>query len=216
MGRSHIYGYARISTSKDTQKTDRQIVALQDYAKENGFAFDSIIEERISGTVKTDNRPAYNELKRNLREDDILVLTDVDRLGRDARNVIQELSELRERGIKVVAMDIPYLNEWNKVQNDSIYEMMIDILITLKAHMAQQDREKIVNRINQGIAAAKTKGVKLGRPKVVLPDGFIKEYKKYKEGKYGNMTACGFAKMMGIGRATLYKYIKIFDGQNKI
>lgn len=214
MSRSRIYGYARISTTKDTQKTDRQIVALQDYAQANGFYFDAIVEERISGTVKTDNRPSYNELKGKLREDDILVITDIDRLGRDARNVIHELTELREMGAKVVALDIPYLNEWDKVNNDSIYEMMIDILITLKAHIAQQDREKIVSRINQGIAAAKCKGTRLGRPKVVLPDNFVKEYRKFKEGKYGDMTAQGFAKMLGIGRATLYKYINIMECKN--
>ena len=54
------------------------------------------------------------------------------------------------------------------------------------------------------------KGKKLGRPKVELPDNFIKEYKRFKDGKFGDMTATGFAKMLGIGRATLYKYIDIY------
>lgn len=57
------------------------------------------------------------------------------------------------------------------------------------------------------LAVAIYKGKKLGRPKVELPDNFIKEYKRFKDGKFGDMTATGFAKMLGIGRATLYKYI---------
>ncbi|RII32870.1 recombinase family protein [Clostridium chromiireducens] len=87
--------------------------------------------------------------------------------------------------------------------------MISDIFITLKAHMAQQEREKIVQRINQGLAVAKSKGKTLGRPKAEVSRNFIKEYKKFKCGEYGNITASGFAKMPGIGRSTLYKYIKL-------
>ena len=216
MSTGRIYAYMRISTSKESQKTDRQLITLQDYAKANGFTFHKIYEERISGTVKTDNRPVYFDLKEKLDEGDTLIVTDVDRLGRDADNIIYEFKQLKSKGIKVIALDIPFLNEWNKVQDNSMYNMIADIFITLKAHIAQQDREKMVSRINQGINAAKAKGVKLGRPKVVLPESFIKEYKKFKEGKYGDMTALGFAKMIGIGRATLYKYINIYEAENKI
>jgi len=79
--------------------------------------------------------------------------------------------------------------------------------------MSQQEREKTVARINQGLDAARAKGIKLGRKPVKLPENFIKEYKRFKDGKYGDMTAKGFAKMMGIGRATLYKYINIYEGK---
>ena len=62
---------------------------------------------------------------------------------------------------------MPYMNEWNldRLKDNSIYDMVIDIVITIKAHMAQQEREKTVTRINQGLAVAKAKGKKLGRPK---------------------------------------------------
>lgn len=215
-----IFGYMRISTQKEKQTTDRQRITLEQYASDNGFKFDEIVEERISGTVKAENRPAYKELKSKLRHDDILIITDIDRLGRNADDVIIEFKRLKADGIRVIALDTPYLNSWEKVQDSSIYDMIADIFITLKAHMAQQEREKTVARINAGLNAMPVNeegkrvgrsGKEQGRPKAELPKDFIKEYKKFKSGEYGNISATKFAKMQGIGRSTLYKYIKIIE-----
>ena len=207
---SMIFGYMRIST-KEKQTTDRQEITLRQYAKFNSFEFDEVVSEKISGTVKANNRTEYMRLKDKIRNGDILVITDLDRLGRDADDVIRELKELKAWDIKVVALDMPYMNEWNRVNDNSLYDMVVDIVITIKAHMAQQEREKIISRINQGLAVAKEKGKKLGRPNVKLPDNFLKEYRRFKDGKYGDMSATAFAKMLGIGRATLYKYINIYE-----
>ncbi|ERK32544.1 MULTISPECIES: recombinase family protein [Clostridium] len=206
-----IFGYVRISTNKESQKTDRQLITLRNYSEDNNFIFDRIFEERISGTVKAENRPQYDELKKQLRKDDIIVITDIDRLGRSADDVMMELKILKSKRIKVVALDVPHMNEWNTINDTSLYDMIIDIVITLKAHMAQQEREKTVSRINQGLLVARQKGTVLGRPKVSLPKDFIKEYNKFKNGDYGKISAKGFAKMLGIGRSTLYKYISIYE-----
>jgi DNA invertase Pin-like site-specific DNA recombinase len=107
------------------------------------------------------------------------------------------------------------MNEWQNAQANSIYDMIIDIVITLKVHMAQQEREKTVSRINQGLDSARAKGKKLGRPQAELPKDFIKEYEKFKSGVYGKISALQFAKMLGIGRSTLYKYIDIYQQQGK-
>ena len=208
-----IFSYMRISTQKEKQTTDRQRITLEQYAEANNFQFDEMVEERISGTIQAENRPVYNELKGKLRKDDILIITDIDRLGRSADDVIMEFKKLKAEGIRVIALDTPYLNEWEKIQDSSIYNMIADIFITLKAHMAQQEREKTVARINQGLEVARAKGKKLGRPQAELPNNFIKEYTKFKNKEYGNMSASGFAKMFGIGRSTLYKYISIAEGQ---
>lgn len=210
-GACMIVGYMRISTTKESQKTDRQRLTLENYAKENGFKFDEIAEERVSGTIKAENRAVYGDLKRRLRDGDILVITDLDRLGRSADDTMNELRELRQKGIKVIALDIPYLNEWNKTQDDSMYRMIVDIMITLKSHMAEQERAKTVERIKQGLDVAKAKGKVLGRPNAVLTDDFIKKYEKYLAGDYGEMTKTDFASMLGIGRSTLYKYISIYE-----
>lgn len=204
-----IFGYMRISTQKEKQTTDRQRIVLEKYAEGNNFKFDELIEERISGTIQANHRPQYNALKSKLRKDDILIITDIDRLGRSADDVIIEFKRLKANGIRVIALDTPYLNEWEKIQDSSIYNMIADIFITLKAHMAQQEREKTIERINQGLAVARANGKELGRPKAELPKDFIKEYNKFKNGGYGDMSAMAFAKMLGIGRSTLYKYIRI-------
>lgn len=212
-----IFGYMRISTQKASQTTDRQKDTLEKYAKDNGFKFDEMIEERISGTIKADNRPEYSKLKGKIRRDDILVITDLDRLGRNADDTIMELKQLKLQGVKVIALDMPYMSDWNKANDNSIYDMVIDIVITIKAHMAQQEREKTVARINQGLAAMKVNkegkkvstktGNAIGRPTAEVPEEFIKEYKKFKNGDYGKMSATNFAKMIGIGRSTFYKYV---------
>lgn len=209
-----IFGYMRISTQKEKQTTDRQRITLEQYATNNKFKFDEILEERISGTIKADHRPVYNELKSKIRKDDILIITDIDRLGRNADDVIMEFKKLKADGIRVIALDTPYLNEWDKIQDSSIYNMIADIFITLKAHMAQQEREKTGQRINQGLDVARAKGKVLGRPKIELPKDFTKQYDKFKNGDYGDMSATGFAKVIGIGRSTLYKYINIIEGKN--
>lgn len=69
-----IFGYMRISTNKESQTTDRQLETLNQYAKSNKFKFDEVYEERISGTVKAENRPQYDKLKEKLRTTDILVM----------------------------------------------------------------------------------------------------------------------------------------------
>ena len=106
-----IFGYARISTTKDTQTTQRQLLTLKQYAKANSFTFDEILEERVSGTVNTENREEYSMLKNRLRKEDILILTDLDRLGRNADNVIMELKDLKSKGIRVIALDMPYMSD---------------------------------------------------------------------------------------------------------
>jgi len=206
-----IFAYMRKSKNSDMQKHDRQELALIKYAENNKFTIDEFITESISGSVNTDKRENYIELKSRLRQGDTLLLTDIDRLGRDADNIILELKDLKRMGVRVVALDVPHMNQWEKTKDESIYCMIIDILVALKAHMAQQENEKRRERIMQGLAVARKNNVRLGRPKAKLPPDFIKQYKKYQKGEYGKITASSFAKMLGIGRSTLYKYISIYE-----
>lgn len=202
-----IFAYTRISTTKKTQKHDRQQTAIQNYASENDFEVDKWVSETISGAIAAENRPMYKNLFNHLAKEDILLITDIDRIGRNADDVISELKKLKTKGVRVIALDVPYMNNWKNTNDDSMYNMIIDIVITLKAHMAQQEREKTISRIKQGLEAAKDKGHILGRPKTGVPPEFIKEYKKLKNGEYGEMSIIKFSKMLGMGRSTVYKYI---------
>lgn len=198
-----IFAYCRISTNKETQKTDRQIQVIKEYSEENNFEIDEIVEEIRSG--KSMDRPKYQELKGKLRKGDILIVSDIDRLGRNASEVITECQYYRQGGIKLVALDTPFLNDWNKVNDDSIYQMIIDILITLKAHLAQQEREKLVQRINQGLDVARAKGKPLGRPKQTVSSDVIKMYERVQSGELKKIEA---AKILGISRQHFDRLIK--------
>lgn len=206
-----VTAYMRISTNKETQKHDRQEKAILDYAKLNGFTVNEWYKDTISGKTNAETRPNYQYMKSKLKEDSIIIVSDLDRLGRDATDTIIEIKDLQQRGIRLIALDIPYMNDFNRMNDDGMSRMIIDIVITLKAHMAEQERIKTVSRINQGLASAREKGIKFGRPKQELSADFIKKYGDFLSGEYGKMNASGFAKMLGISRSSLYKYIGLYN-----
>lgn len=197
-----IFAYCRISTNKETQKTDRQKLAILEYAKANDFTIDEIVEEIKSG--KDLDRPKYQTLRNKLRKGDVIIVSDIDRLGRDAAQVIIECQYYKKQGIKIVALDIPFLNDWHNINDDSIYQMIIDILITLKAHLAQQEREKLVSRINQGLDVARANGTQLGRPKKIIDKEIMKVYHRVKSGELKKIEA---SKILNISRQHLDRLI---------
>lgn len=199
----------RISTNKKTQKVDRQKQTIIEYSISNNFKIDEFVADIITGGTKADNRPNYHDMKKQLRRGDILIVSDVDRLGRDADDVIIEIKDLQSKGIRVVALDVPFMNDWKKMNDDSLSKMIIDIFVTLKAHIAQQEKEKIHDRVMQGLEVARAKGKKLGRPASGVPKEFIKEYNKFQSGEYGSISVVQFAKLQGIAVSTFYKYVNI-------
>ena len=208
-----IFSYLRVSTNKKTQSTDRQQQAIIEYSIKNGFKVDEFVSDVITGGTKADNRPNYHNMKKQLRSGDTLIISDVDRLGRNADDVIMEIKDLQSKGIRVVALDVPFLNDWEKMNDDSLSKMIIDIFVTLKAHIAQQEKEKIHDRVMQGLDVARAKGKKLGRPATGVPKDFIKEYNKLQSGEYGNISVVQFAKLQGIAVSTFYKYVNILKNQ---
>lgn len=204
-----IFCYMRISTNKKTQKIDRQKQTIIEYSVTNNFKVDEFVSDIITGGTKADNRPNYHNMKKHFRSGDTLIISDVDRLGRNADDVIVEIKELQSKGVRVVALDVPFLNDWQKMNDDSLSKMIIDIFVTLKAHIAQQEKEKIHDRVMQGLEAARKNGKKLGRPATGVPKEFIKEYNKLQSGEYGNISVVQFAKLQGIAVSTFYKYVNL-------
>lgn len=173
-----IFGYLRISTNLKKQKTDRQKITLLEYAVVNNFTIDEFFTDIITGGTKAENRDDFIRMKSKLRSGDIIVVTDIDRMGRDADDLIMTIKEIQAMGVKIVALDVPLMNDWKKMNDDSLSRMIIDIYITLRAHMAQQEKEKTHDRVMQGLNAARAKGKKLGRPATGVPKEFVKEYNK--------------------------------------
>ncbi|KEI18218.1 recombinase family protein [Clostridium haemolyticum] len=198
---SKIYGYLRVSTL--SQNIARQLDALKNYEKDNNIKFECIFEDKISG--KNFDRPQYKIMKQVVRPGDVIVIKELDRLGRNYDEIKKELQYFKDKKIKIVILDLPILQGIN---DELLYTVLQDMIISIMGYVAQKEREKIQRRVKEGLKNAKANGVKLGRPKATLPKDFEKYYKKVLKKE---ITKNDMAKILGISRMTLYRYIKMFD-----
>ena len=192
------YGYARVSTRE--QNLDRQIAALRAYIPDAR----DIITDKESG--KSMDRPGYQYLReRLLREGDTLVVKSIDRLGRNAEQIKEELQRFRRMGVTVQIIDLPTtMQEWPKDQR-LIGEMINSILIDVYAMIAEHERLTIRQRQAEGIAAAKAQGKNLGRRAVQPPEGFGEIVRRWQAGE---ITAAEAMRQTGIKKTTFYKLVK--------
>lgn len=194
MGR--VYGYARVSSTE--QHLDRQIEALSAYGVEDRH----IITDKQSG--KTFDRPGYKTLKEQLlRSGDILVVKELDRLGRNYEQIKTEWYELRQMGVDIVVLDMPVLTTTDKSDLEKV--LIANIVFELLSYLAEKERIKIKTRQAEGVAAARKKGIKFGRPKTKIPQDFIDEVRKWKAGE---QTATETMAKLGLKRTTFYKLVK--------
>lgn len=194
MGR--VYGYARVSSTE--QNLDRQIEALVAYGVEDRH----IITDKQSG--KDFSRPGYQILKGQLlRSGDVLVIKEFDRLGRDYDSIKAEWQDLRQMGVDVVVIDTPILSTADKTDLEK--SLIASIVFELLAYQATKERIKIKTRQAEGIAIAKAKGVKMGRPEAKLPQGFAEEVRKWQAGE---QTATATMQALNLKRTTFYKLVK--------
>lgn len=196
------YGYARISTSK--QITDRQVDTLEKYN------LDKIYTDVVTGS--NFDRPNYKKLTEEiLREGDELFIKEVDRLGRNKRENLEELRKLKERGIIIRILEIPttlMIANDETDQNKLMIEMMNNMLIEMYATFAELELQKIRTRTREALAAKKKKGEPLGRPKIQMPKNFKKVYKQYKN---RDITAAQAMKLLDLKKTTFYKLVREFE-----
>ncbi len=171
---SNIYGYIRVS-SKD-QNEDRQLIALN----EVGVERKNIYLDKKSG--KDFDRPQYKKLLRKLKKDDLLYIKSIDRLGRNYEEILQQWRVLtKEKGIDIVVLDMPLLD--TRRGKDLMGAFLSDIVLQVLSFVAENERTNIKQRQAEGIAAAKAKGVKFGRPPLPLPDNFYEVHKAWRSKK---------------------------------
>ena len=193
-----IYGYIRVSTKE--QNLDRQRQALLEY----GVNERDIIEDKQSG--KDFNRQGYQTLKNSLlREGDILVIKELDRIGRNMDMIKTEWHELQSMGIDIVVLDTPILNTKNK--SDLEKKLIANIVFELLSYMAEKERIKIKTRQAEGIAIAKAKGLYKGRKKIVH-DNFESVYSEWKS---GNITAVKAMEKLNMKKTTFYRRVKEYE-----
>ena len=157
------YGYVRVS-SKD-QNEDRQMDAM----KEAGVPEENVYMDKISG--KSFDRPSYHHLLAKLQEEDLLVVASIDRLGRNYREIQEQWRDITQnRKADILVLDMPLLD--TRKDKDLLGTFVSDLVLQVLSFVAENERENIRRRQAEGIAAAKARGIRFGRPEHPLPENF--------------------------------------------
>lgn len=167
-----IYGYARVSSKE--QNVERQLKAFE----ELDINPRDIFIDKQSGK-EFDNREQYQILKRMLRENDLLVIKSIDRLGRNYNSIIEEwryITNVIKADIKVI--DMQMLD--TTIHKDLLGTFISNLILEVLSYVAEQERTFIKQRQKEGIIVAKNKGIKLGRPKILKPSNFDSIVEKWK------------------------------------
>lgn len=176
-----IYGYARVSTKEQCE--DRQILALTRFSvkKENLYL------DKLSG--KDFNRPQYKKLMKKLRQGDTLAIQSIDRLGRDYEEIQNQWRIItKEKRVDIVVLDMPLLDTRQSGKN-LMGTFISDLVLQILSYVAQTEREKIRQRQKEGIAAARLRGVKFGRPRKEIPDEFYRLKSQWENKKISSRAA---------------------------
>ncbi len=194
--------YARVSTRE--QNLDRQLAAFASL----GASERDIITDKESG--KSLDRQGYTALKTALlRSGDTLVIKSLDRLSRNKGDIKNELQYFKEHGIRLKVLDLPTTMIDYPEGQEWVLDMVNNILVEVLASIAQNERETIRKRQAEGIAAAKAKGKKLGRPTLVFPENWDVVYASWRTGE---ITAKRAMEELGLKRTSFYKLVKETEG----
>ncbi len=198
-----IYGYARVSSVD--QNEDRQLIAML----ENKVPQDNVYLDKQTG--KNFDRPQYKKLVDKLREGDLLYILSIDRLGRNYDEIQKQWRILtKEIGIDICVLDMPLLD--TQKDKDLMGTFISDLVLQILSFVAQNERENIRKRQAQGIAAAKARGVKLGRPTIALPDDFETFVLKKSSGQ---IKTAEIIKETGLSKSTFYRKLREYDSVKK-
>lgn len=169
-----IYGYIRVSTRE--QNEDRQLIAMRELSIAEGNLF----MDKQSG--KDFERPQYRQMVRRLKKDDLLYIKSIDRLGRNYGEILEQWQTLtREKEIDIVVLDMPLLD--TRRGKDLMGMFLSDIVLQVLSFVAENERSNIRQRQAEGIAAAKARGVRFGRPAIPCPDNFGEVYREWRNKK---------------------------------
>ena len=191
-----VFGYARVSSKE--QNEERQINAFKDFNIDER----DIYVDKQSG--KYFNRENYLILKHILRENDLLVIKSIDRLGRNYNMIIEEWKDIT-KNIKadIVVIDMPLLDTRNN--KDLLGTFISDLVLQILSYVAEQERSFIKLRQKEGIENALKKGVKFGRPKIEKPRNYDEVMSKWKDKKIKSKEAM---ELLGLKNNTFYNLIK--------
>lgn len=192
------YGYIRVST-KD-QNEDRQLIALL----QQGVPERNIFVDKKSG--KDFNRPSYKKLLKRLNPGDLLYVLSIDRLGRNYEEIQNQWYLLtKELGVDICILDMPLLDTRNG--KDLMGTFIADLVLQILSFVAQNERDNIRKRQAEGIAAAKARGIKFGRPSLVPPENFSQIVALWERKQISFLEALHRS---GLREATFYRRLREF------
>ena len=194
--KNKIYGYARVSSTD--QNEERQMVALA----EAGVSEKNIFMDKQSG--KSFDRPQYKKLVKKLKSGDLLYVLSIDRLGRNYEEIQNQWRVItKEIGADICVLDMPLLD--TRQGKDLMGTFIADLVLQILSFVAQSERENIKKRQEQGIAAAKAKGVRFGRPEIPVPDNFDKLVKDWEKKR---ISFEEILKLCNMSEATFYRKLR--------
>ena len=195
--KTEMYGYVRVS-SKD-QCEARQVLALREFKVPER----NIYMDKMSG--KDFNRPQYRRMVRKLKAGDVLVVKSIDRSGRNYEEILEQWRMLtKKKEVDVVVLDMPLLD--TRMSGGNLTGVFVaDLVLQILSYVAQTERENIRQRQMEGIAAAKQRGVKFGRPKKQVPEEFARLREKWMQKEVSSREA---AKRLGISQDTFLRWSK--------
>lgn len=189
-----LYGYIRVSTKE--QNEDRQRLAMHEF----GIADRELYMDKQSG--KNFERPNYKKLIKKLKPGDTFVIKSIDRLGRNYEEILEQWRIItREKKAAIVVLDMPLLD--TRQGRDLTGTLIADIVLQLLSYVAQTEREFIRQRQAEGIAAAKARGIHMGRSPMEIPEGFATVYDQWRRGE---VSGRGAARMLGVAQHTFTKW----------
>lgn len=205
-----FYGYHRTSTTD--QHLDRGVRAINDYCTQNGMHLKKMVTDQQTG--KNFERPGYQGLKAYVDPGDVIILSELDRLGRNKQDTLKELQHFKDSGVRVMILEIPTtLVDYSSMGNEMasmIMETVNNMLIEMYATFAQAEMQKREKRQREGIDAMKTRGEwsKYGRPAALDYELFRREYQKVVDGQ---MKPFECMRKLGMTKPTFYRYRSQFQ-----
>ncbi len=196
-----IFGYARVSSQ--SQNLDRQLDQLKEFVPEER----NIIVDKQSG--KNFDRKGYNMLVGSehnaplLREGDLLIITSLDRLGRNYTEIHEQWRKItKEIKADIQIVDMPLLNTASS-SDDLDHKFIADLVLQILSYVSEKERLATKTRQRQGIESAKARGKRFGRPSVIIPQNCEEVIEKWKSGEISAKEAM---LMTGLKRTTFYKF----------
>lgn len=203
----NTYGYVRVSAVD--QNEDRQLIAMNDIK----IPPENIYIDKLSG--KDFNRPAYKSLIKALKSGDSLYIKSIDRLGRNYEEIQSQWRVItKEKGVDIAVIDMPLLD--TRLNKDLMGTFIADLVLQILSFVAHNERDLIRKRQAEGIKAARTRGVRFGRPIKKSPENFGEIIKEW---EHGNLTFEEVLERTGFKEATFYNRLReyrVSKNKNKL